>query len=140
VGRWTAKDPIFFAGGDTDLYGYVLNDPINLVDPDGLRNWGKVFTGTLMTASGMFKVAGGAALAAYGAVETAATPFTAVSWIPGLIHFAEGTMLIVVGGIEAYLGAQIFLEGWREGEADEAAGTFKLIEELIESIENRSPC
>jgi RHS repeat-associated protein len=27
VGRWTAKDPILFAGGDTDLYGYVLNDP-----------------------------------------------------------------------------------------------------------------
>jgi len=35
VGRWTAKDPIFFAGGDTDLYGYVLNDPINWVDPWG---------------------------------------------------------------------------------------------------------
>ncbi len=35
VGRWTAKDPIRFAGGDTDLYGYVLNDPVNLVDPDG---------------------------------------------------------------------------------------------------------
>ena len=31
IGRWTAKDPIFFAGGDTDLYGYVLNDPVNLV-------------------------------------------------------------------------------------------------------------
>ena len=36
IGRWTAKDPIFFAGGDTDLYGYVLNDPINLVDPLGM--------------------------------------------------------------------------------------------------------
>jgi len=35
VGRWTAKDPILFAGGDTDLYGYVLNDPINWVDPWG---------------------------------------------------------------------------------------------------------
>jgi RHS repeat-associated protein len=36
TGRWTAKDPIFFSGGDTDLYGYVLNDPVNLVDPYGL--------------------------------------------------------------------------------------------------------
>ena len=35
TGRWTAKDPIFFNGGDTDLYGYCLNDPINGVDPDG---------------------------------------------------------------------------------------------------------
>ncbi len=37
IGRWTAKDPILFAGGDTDLYGYVLNDPVNLVDPEGLE-------------------------------------------------------------------------------------------------------
>ena len=36
TGRWTAKDPIRFAGGDTNLYGYVLNDPVNWIDPDGL--------------------------------------------------------------------------------------------------------
>jgi len=36
IGRWTAKDPIGFWGGDTDLYGYCLNNPINLVDPWGL--------------------------------------------------------------------------------------------------------
>jgi RHS repeat-associated protein len=35
VGRWTAKDPIFFQGGDIDLYGYCLNDPVNWVDPSG---------------------------------------------------------------------------------------------------------
>jgi len=37
VGRWTAKDPIGFAGGDTDLYGYVLNDPLGLLDVQGLE-------------------------------------------------------------------------------------------------------
>ncbi|MFI3155322.1 MAG: PKD domain-containing protein [Methylococcaceae bacterium] len=36
TGRWTAKDPIGFAGGDTNLYGYVVNDPVNLVDLAGL--------------------------------------------------------------------------------------------------------
>ena len=35
VGRWTAKDPIFFAGGDSDLYGYCLYDPVNFVDANG---------------------------------------------------------------------------------------------------------
>jgi len=37
TGRWTAKDPILFTGGDTDLYGYVLSDPVNWVDPEGLQ-------------------------------------------------------------------------------------------------------
>ncbi len=46
VGRWTAKDPIGFAGGDTDLYGYVLNDPINFIDPRGL--WGIKYGGSLI--------------------------------------------------------------------------------------------
>ena len=36
TGRWTAKDPILFAGGSTDLYGYCMNDPVNGVDPEGL--------------------------------------------------------------------------------------------------------
>ena len=36
TGKWTAKDPIGFSGGDSNLYGYVLGDPVNLVDPNGL--------------------------------------------------------------------------------------------------------
>ena len=36
TGRWTAKDPIGFAGGDTDLFQYVQSDPVNLIDPPGL--------------------------------------------------------------------------------------------------------
>ena len=36
IGRWTAKDPIRFGGGDANLYGYVLKDPINFADPAGL--------------------------------------------------------------------------------------------------------
>lgn len=38
VGRWLTKDPIGFGGGDTNLYGYVLQDPINLIDPSGLSS------------------------------------------------------------------------------------------------------
>ena len=37
TGKWTAKDPIDFAGGDSNLYGYVLGDPVGFVDPKGLR-------------------------------------------------------------------------------------------------------
>ena len=34
-GKWTAKDPIDFGGGDSNLYGYVLGNPVNLIDPTG---------------------------------------------------------------------------------------------------------
>jgi RHS repeat-associated protein len=36
TGRWVAKDPVFFAGG-LNLYQYSLNNPANLIDPNGLR-------------------------------------------------------------------------------------------------------
>lgn len=35
TGRWTVKDPLLFDGGDTNLYAYALNDPINNIDPSG---------------------------------------------------------------------------------------------------------
>jgi len=36
TGRWTSKDPILFEGGDSNLYGYVLSDPLSYVDLLGL--------------------------------------------------------------------------------------------------------
>jgi RHS repeat-associated protein len=36
TGRWTAKDPIGFAGGESGLYSYVGVNPIGHVDPSGL--------------------------------------------------------------------------------------------------------
>ncbi len=36
MGRFASQDPIGFAGGDTNLYGYGGGDPINYTDPTGL--------------------------------------------------------------------------------------------------------
>jgi RHS repeat-associated protein len=35
IRRWTAPDPIVFAGGSTNLYSYVNNNPVNLIDLRG---------------------------------------------------------------------------------------------------------
>lgn len=52
IGRWTAADPIGFNAGDSNLYGYVVQDPVNFVDPTGLfRIFGHRVTPTLQEAS-----------------------------------------------------------------------------------------
>jgi RHS repeat-associated protein len=42
TGRWTAKDPIGFAGNQTNLYAYVGSNPVNSKDPTGLCAVGTV--------------------------------------------------------------------------------------------------
>jgi RHS repeat-associated protein len=37
TGRWTSKDPTRFDGKDSNLYAYVSGDPLNAIDPTGLR-------------------------------------------------------------------------------------------------------
>ncbi|WP_169738249.1 RHS repeat domain-containing protein [Maridesulfovibrio frigidus] len=39
IGRFTTPDPIGFAGGDVDVYGYCWDDPNNFVDRDGLMGY-----------------------------------------------------------------------------------------------------
>ncbi len=42
-GRWTARDPVLYDGGQANLYVYVGNDPVNLRDPLGLWCFGGSF-------------------------------------------------------------------------------------------------
>lgn len=74
IGRWLSKDPILFGGGDTNLYGYVFNDPMNLIDNNGLnaKNVAKIFAEVVIEGStnlGPFEaigsVAGGMAAATF---------------------------------------------------------------------------
>ncbi|HEY2091288.1 MAG TPA: BPSL0067 family protein [Thermoanaerobaculia bacterium] len=47
TGRWTTRDPVGFSGSETDLYVYAEGDPVNLVDPDGLKVYPSNFVGPL---------------------------------------------------------------------------------------------
>ncbi|MCC6527789.1 MAG: hypothetical protein IT373_34405 [Polyangiaceae bacterium] len=49
VGRWTGKDPIRFDGGDSNLFAYVSNNPVNGIDIDG-RSWGSAIQDPLCYA------------------------------------------------------------------------------------------
>jgi RHS repeat-associated protein len=45
VGRWTAKDPIGFGGGDANMYAYVWANPLSSADPNGLGPWSGIALG-----------------------------------------------------------------------------------------------
>lgn len=93
LGRWVTRDPIGYATGDSNLYRYVGNRPINRVDPSGLLDPG---TGTV--------IVGGATTA--GGVSAVA---------------ATGVGVVVVGGgYVGYLGYQ-FWEAWGSLSAAEEA-------------------
>jgi len=86
VGRWTSKDPIEFDGGDTNLYGYALGDPVNFIDLDGLEvNWGKVA-----------KIAVALALGAAAVYMTAGTVALIEGSGSGALGFS-GTLTFMVG-------------------------------------------
>ena len=73
VGRWTSKDPILFSGGVFNLYGYVLNNPINSIDILGL-----------MEICGWLSLAGGGAVVVGVAI-----------WPIGVVLIAAGVVSIV---------------------------------------------
>lgn len=89
TGRWTAKDPIRFGGGDTNLYGYVLNDPVNFKDPDG-RIYLQVITGAV-----------GAGLGAYNAYKNGGNVLTG-ALIGGASGILSGGALL--NGVIGVLG------------------------------------
>jgi len=106
TGRWTAKDPILFAGGDTDVYGYVQYDPVNVIDPLGFAHWGVGLAGTAL------KYAGG------------------VAFLAGI---ASGNVMVITGGVIVIVTG-FGLEAWSD--YDNAIDNINNAKEIAKRLED----
>lgn len=104
TGRWLSKDPILFAGGDPNLYGYVLNDPVNLFDPAGLAY--SVDQAINAGATGAIAGAYTGATGGFVAFGVTAIPGAAIgAFLGGVVGFAGNSAAQVLDG---FLGVNVF--------------------------------
>ena len=75
------------------LHGYCLNDPINLIDPLGLINWGAVAKGGLAVVGSGVTVAGGALFSTTGIGAVGGVPAV----LGGTASFSWGVSQIIAG-------------------------------------------
>ncbi len=123
VGRFTAKDPIGFDGGDTNLYAYAFNDPVSFVDPSG--NFIPIAIAAAVVGGGLINGAIQAAGAAASGCATTGDLLSAfgqgfVSGSLGTlagIAVTTGTGNPIAGGIAAGLVTETISQGFA-GEAD----------------------
>ena len=123
MGRWTAKDPIGFAGRDTDLYGYVLNDPVNFYDPYGLIKWGAVGKGVLAAFGGGVAIAGGALASSTGV--------GAIGGVPAVLIGSAGLGWGISQTVAGFLDNEIPFMGTKEAIIKGTTETGLLQDELL---------
>jgi RHS repeat-associated protein len=134
AGRWMSKDPILFRGWDPNLYGYVLQDPVNLTDSVGLLAplvGGAVGAGVGIVFGGAAGLASGGLRGAYaGALTGGLTGFAAGSGAALFGFAAQGfgsaTLSGAIGGaafgpIGNGLGQGLAIAAGLQGETNAAS-------------------
>jgi len=119
VGRWTARDPIQFGGGDANLYGYVFGDPLNAADPIGLKSawetyWQNLGHDFLVTNTSIFGITTPTGLTFVTAGKTAASLEMATAGES--LGLAYGAFATSGASLEAYAavaaGSAIAITNW----------------------------
>jgi RHS repeat-associated protein len=126
VGRFLSKDPLLSNGGDTNLYGYVVQDPINHIDITGQNPiiiGGAIVGGIIGAVSG---VANGHSCTALGKFEdgvfglATGAIFGAVA---GLTGGATTSIATIIGGLGLDTGGYAWsVYGGRPGSGSDCGG------------------
>ena len=107
TGRWTNKDPIRFEGGDSNLYGYVISDPVNYYDLNGNIPI-PIITGLVGAAVG--GIAGASQGGFSGFISGALTGFATGAFGgfgAGSISFAKGLLPALATKVNTKVGKAI---------------------------------
>ena len=107
TGRFTARDPLLFAGGQANLYAYAHGDPVNFRDPSGAYTCSNVVGGTLQLVAAGGDILGGGMMIA-GAVAEMGT-IVAAPLAP--LEATLGTVTVVQGLDELRRGITLLNAG-----------------------------
>ena len=87
---------------------------MNWIDPDGLKNWGKIGSGVLIIVAGTTAEFVGAGVVAFGIGHTMGT--LGLTTPLGIAHIGAGLGTMWVGGWMINIGMDALKEGWKENE------------------------
>src|SRR5262249_4809968 len=101
LGRFDSSDPLGVESGDVNLYSYVLNSPVDFIDPSGLIPWSDLLKGKYQefceeTLGGLYAAAG---ISAAGRL-LAGRLFGYIGGILGTAIGPEGTVLGIIVGTQ----------------------------------------
>jgi RHS repeat-associated protein len=106
TGRFTARDPFLFAGGQANLYVYSSGDPVNFRDPSGGITCLNFVGGMQQLIGGVGDVIGGVGMIGAAIAEAGsgvAAPLAPITGALGVVTFVQG--VDGVGRAGRYFGA-----------------------------------